>query len=81
MAIVLRHIHFCPKCNEFWTCICWACSSDLDDRECTQCRSNKTDPSKPHLSERNIRGVKKQDIRLHLAEILDRCRYLIIRKR
>jgi hypothetical protein len=38
MAIVFSHVHFCPKCDELWTCVCWSCYGDWDDRTCDRCR-------------------------------------------
>ena len=41
MAIVFRHVHFCSECADFWTCICWSRSLDLEDRKCPQCRKSQ----------------------------------------
>lgn len=37
MAIVLRHIHTCPSCEQTWDCVCWACASEGEELHCSLC--------------------------------------------
>jgi len=42
MAIVLSHVHFCPACDELWTCVQWMCAhEDCDDLLCKACGQKK----------------------------------------
>ena len=43
MAIVLSHVHFCPDCDELWTCVRWMCVPDGDDVLCKACNEKKAE--------------------------------------
>jgi hypothetical protein len=34
MPTAFSHIHFCPECNDTWTCVSWVCEEE-DDNELT----------------------------------------------
>ena len=70
MATVFKHDHFCPTCNELWTCVCWACVGDLVDRECNQCRLLQVAPNRCH--ERDNPSAQRRLRRLKLAHVLKR---------
>lgn len=36
MAIILRHVHTCPSCNQTWECVCWKCDY-LEELRCSFC--------------------------------------------
>jgi hypothetical protein len=38
MAIVLQHRHFCPLCEDTWTCTCWTCDLGFDELACNACK-------------------------------------------
>ena len=38
MATIFSHVHFCPACNEMWTCVCWMCEEEQDDQLCKCCQ-------------------------------------------
>jgi hypothetical protein len=48
MATVFSHIHFCPRCNDTWTCVSWVCEEE-DDGEltCQLCRVKSSHEHKP----------------------------------
>jgi len=70
MATVFRHVHFCPKCNEFWACVCWVCSCDPEDRECEQCRGREASQCVSRRFERNRQFVRRSLKRKPLGRIL-----------
>lgn len=45
MAMVLRHIHICPSCEQAWNCVCWTCDRELEDI-CSFCIQEEKDPKR-----------------------------------
>jgi len=41
MAVVLRHVHTCPRCEQDWECLSWTCDCEIEEMPCTLCRSNE----------------------------------------
>jgi hypothetical protein len=37
MAIILRHLHTCPSCDQTWECVCWKCDY-LEELRCSFCK-------------------------------------------
>jgi hypothetical protein len=37
MAIVLRHVHTCPFCEQTWECLCWTCDYEIEEMRCNFC--------------------------------------------
>jgi len=38
MATIFSHIHFCPTCNDTWTCVSWVCEEEGGELVCQSCR-------------------------------------------
>lgn len=45
MAIVLRHVHTCPSCEQTWECVCWKCDYELEELRCSFCTQEQKDQS------------------------------------
>ena len=41
VATICSHIHFCPICNDLWTCVCWLCPEAGGDLMCKDCREKQ----------------------------------------
>jgi hypothetical protein len=47
MATVITHIHFCPRCDDTWTCVSWVCQEEDGELTCQLCRVKSLDEPKP----------------------------------
>ena len=61
MATVLSHVHFCPACDESWTCVLWKCPHEGDELLCAFCQEKEPEPKADAFSlaitERNDRRI------------------------
>ncbi len=83
MAIVLSHVHYCPDCEEPWTCVRWMCTPEGDDLPCKAC-NEKTSEVEPvyrwsHIAGPDNRAVSADGRRASLRTFVSDIRHAVAR--
>jgi len=61
MATVFSHIHFCPTCNDTWTCVSWVCEEEDGELACQSGRVR--DGMNTNQSKRLLKSDQQKDRR------------------